>query len=289
MKISDIFKKDKQVFSFEIFPPKRDAGVESIYSTLEELKDLKPDFISVTYGAGGKEAGNSVTCEIASIIKEKYNITPVAHLTCVNSTIAEVDSELENLRKHGIENILALRGDIVKDIPRKNDFKYASELISYIKQRSADFHISAACYPEVHGECTDMITDIVNLKHKVDLGATHLMSQLFFDNTKFYDFWEKTKIAGIDAPIEAGIMPITNKKQIERMVTMCGASLPAKFVKVIQKYGDSPEALRDAGIAYAIDQIVDLISNGVDGIHLYTMNNPYVARKIYEATKNLFV
>lgn len=288
MKISDIFKEDKQVFSFEVFPPKKDGNIDSIYNTLSELHELKPDFISVTYGAGGREAGNSKTCEIASIIKEKYNITAVAHLTCVNSTFAEVDAELENLKRHGIENILALRGDIIPDIERKNDFKHASDLVAYIKERG-NFNISGACYPEGHGDCSDMVTDIRNLKIKVDAGVTHLMSQLFFDNDKFYEFIEKCRIAGINVPIEAGIMPVTNKKQIERMVTMCGASLPQKFVKVLQKFGDSPDALRDAGIAYAVDQIVDLVSNGVDGIHLYTMNNPYVAKKIYESVKNLFV
>ena len=288
MKINEFFKHGKTVFSFEVFPPKKDAPIDTIYTTLSELKDLNPDFISVTYGAGGREAGNSKTCEIASIIKDKYNITPVAHLTCVNSTKEEVLRELENLKNHGIENILALRGDIIPDIPRKNDFLHASELVSFIKE-NGNFHISGACYPEVHQDAANMIEDITNLKKKVDAGASHLMSQLFFDNNKFYEFIEKARIAGINVPIEAGIMPVTNKNQIERRVTMCGASFPQKFVKVLQKFGDSKEALRDAGIAYAVDQIVDLVSNGVDGIHLYTMNNPYIARKISESVKNLFV
>lgn len=282
--------KKKQIFSFEVFPPKKEGSIETIYSTLEGLKDLKPDFISVTYGAGGRAAGNSKTCEIASIIKEKYNITPVAHLTCVNSCKSEVDAELINLKNHGIKNILALRGDIVPDIERKNDFAHASDLIEYInKFAPGEFELYGACYPEVHCDSPDMISDIANLKKKVEVGAKHLISQLFFENQKFYDFYEKTRIAGIDVPIEAGIMPVTNKKQIERMVTMCGASLPSKFVKVLQRYENSPEALRDAGIAYAIDQIVDLVSNGVDGIHLYTMNNPYIARKINEAVRSLFM
>lgn len=288
MKINELFEQGKTVFSFEVFPPKKDASIDTIYATLSELKDLNPDFISVTYGAGGREAGNSKTCEIASIIKNDYNITPVAHLTCVNSTKEEVLSELNNLKNHGIKNILALRGDIIPDIPRKNDFLHASELVSFIKE-NGDFHISGACYPEVHQDAKNMIEDITNLKIKVDAGASHLMSQLFFDNNKFYEFIEKARIAGINVPIEAGIMPVTNKKQIERMVTMCGASLPQKFVKVLQRFGDSPEALRDAGIAYAVDQIVDLVSNGVDGVHLYTMNNPYIAKKISESVKNLFV
>ncbi len=288
MKISSLFGQGKTVFSFEIFPPKKTSSIETIYSTLEELKDLKPAFISVTYGAGGTmtEASHSKTCEIATIIKNKYDMTPVAHLTCVNSTKEQVEAELKELKLHGIENILALRGDINPDVPPCNDFKYASDLVRFIKEYG-DFHISGACYPEGHADTPDKVQDILNLKKKVDSGVTHLMSQLFFDNNHFYDFSEKAKLAGITVPIEAGIMPVTNKKQIERMVTMCGASLPQKFVKIMQKFENNPEALRDAGIAYAIDQIVDLISTGVDGIHLYTMNNPYIARKISEAVGSL--
>ncbi len=286
MKIASIFEKKETVFSFEIFPPKKTSSIDTIYNTLEELKNLKPDFISVTYGAGGLEAGNSKTCEIASVIKHKYNIEPIAHLTCVNSRKDQVLAELNALKSNDIENILALRGDIVPDIPRYEEFKHASELIEFVKE-NGDFDIAAACYPEGHPEAESFASDIRNLKDKVDRGATHLISQLFFDNNLFYDFMEKCDIAGINVPIEAGIMPVVNKSQIERMVSLCGASLPAKFSKVMQRFGDNPEALRDAGIAYAIDQIVDLISQGVDGIHLYTMNNPYVARKISEAISNL--
>ena len=288
MKISSLFGQGKTVFSFEIFPPKKTSSIETIYNTLEELGDLKPAFISVKYGAGGTmtEAGKSKTCEIASIIKNKYNITPVAHLTCVNSTKEQVAAELESLKENGIENILALRGDINPDVPRCNDFKYASDLVKFIKDHG-DFHISGGCYPEVHNDAENMVQDILNLKKKVDAGVTHLMSQLFFDNKCFYEFVEKARIAGVNVPIEAGIMPVTSKSQIERMVTMCGASLPQKFVKTMQRFENNPEALRDAGIAYAIDQIVELISSGVEGIHLYTMNNPYVARKISEAVGSL--
>ncbi len=286
MKLASIFGQKETVFSFEIFPPKKTSSIDTIYNTLEELKNLKPDFISVTYGAGGLEAGNSKTCEIASVIKHKYNIEPIAHLTCVNSRKDQVLSELNALRNNGIENILALRGDIVADIPRCEDFKHASELIKFIKD-NGDFDIAAACYPEGHPEAESFADDIKNLKYKVECGASHLVSQLFFDNNSFYDFMEKCEIADIKVPIEAGIMPVVNKSQIERMVSLCGASLPAKFTKVMNKFGDNPEALRDAGIAYAIDQIVDLISQGVDGIHLYTMNNPYVAKKISEAISNL--
>ena len=286
MKLASIFDNKETIFSFEIFPPKKTSSIDTIYNTLEELKNLKPDFISVTYGAGGLEAGNSKTCEIASVIKHKYNIEPIAHLTCVNSRKDQVLAELEALKNNGIENILALRGDIVPDVERCEDFKYASDLIEFVKE-NGDFDIAAACYPEGHPAASSFAADIKNLKNKVDCGATHLISQLFFDNNSFYDFMEKCEIADIKVPIEAGIMPVTNKAQIERMVSLCGASLPSKFSKVMNKFGDNPEALRDAGIAYAIDQIVDLISQGVDGIHLYTMNNPYVAKRISEAISTL--
>lgn len=285
MRIPELFKNDKTVFSFEVFPPKKTSSIDTVYSTLDELSDLNPDFISVTYGAGGNTA-DSKTCQIASAIKNKYKIVSAAHLTCVNCTKEDIDIILTQLKENGIENILALRGDMNPDIPPKHDFKYASELITYIKEHG-DFSVSGACYPEGHVDSASIIEDITHLKEKVDAGAEHLMSQLFFDNALFYDFLEKARTAGINVPIEAGIMPVTNKKNIERMVSLCGASLPSKFTKMMQKYENNPEALRDAGIAYAIDQIVDLISNGVDGIHLYTMNNPYVARKISESISNL--
>lgn len=285
MRIPELFKKDKTIFSFEVFPPKKTSSIDTIYNTLDELSDLKPAFISVTYGAGGNTA-DSKTCQIASVIQDRYNTISAAHLTCVNCTKNDIDIILGQLKEYGIENILALRGDINPDIPLKNDFKYASELITYIKNHG-DFAISGACYPEGHVETESIVDDIKHLKMKVDAGAQHLMSQLFFDNSHFYEFLEKARIAGIDVPIEAGIMPVINKSQIERMVSMCGASLPVKFSKMMQKYENNPEALRDAGIAYATDQIVDLISNGVDGIHLYTMNNPYVARKISDSISSL--
>ena len=284
MQISKLFK-DRTVFSLEVFPPKKTSSIDTIYSTLDQLQDIKPDFISVTYGAGGNIADSS-TCNIASIIKNKYNIEALAHLTCVSCSKDEIDIILNDFKKNNIENILALRGDINPQILPKNDFNYASELITYIKSKS-DFYVSGACYPEVHIEADNMVSDILNLKKKVDCGASHLISQLFFDNKAFYDFREKATIAGINVPIEAGIMPVVNKNSIERMVSMCGASLPAKFTKIMQRFEHNPEALRDAGIAYAVDQIVDLVSNGVDGIHLYTMNNPYIAKKISESVLSI--
>jgi methylenetetrahydrofolate reductase (NADPH) len=285
MQIASLFDQKKTVLSFEVFPPKKTSSIETIYTTLDELQGLKPDFISVTYGAGGN-AGDTATCEIASAIRNKYHITPLAHLTCVNYTKTEIGQILDLLEQNGIENIMALRGDINPGIEPKNEFRYANELVAYIKARGG-FHISGACYPEGHIESNSQVDDILNLKRKVDAGTEHLVSQLFFDNDFFYSFLEKAKIAGITVPIEAGIMPVVNKAQIERMVTLCGASLPPKFTKMLQRFEHSPEALRDAGIAYAVDQIVDLITQGVDGIHLYTMNNPYIARKISDSISGL--
>lgn len=285
MKIAELFKPDKTVFSFEIFPPKKDGSIDTIYSTLDGLSDLHPDFISVTYGAGGSEA-NVITSEIAGLIKHKYHTESIAHLTCVNSSKEDIDFQLELFRRQGIENVLALRGDINPEIPPKKDFEHASDLISYMKERS-DLGFSGACYPEGHVECESLDKDIENLKIKVDAGATHLISQLFFDNASFYKFIEKVRAAGINVPIEAGIMPCVNAKQIQRMVGMCGASLPTKFTKMIARYENNPEAMRSAGIAYAVDQIIDLCANGVDGIHLYTMNNPVIARKIAESVSSV--
>lgn len=287
MKIKDLFTEDKTVFSLEVFPPKRNNPIDTIYKTLDELKDLDADFISVTYGASGSLADNS-TCEIASAIKHEYGIVSAAHLTCVNSTREEVKTVLERLKENDIDNILALRGDIVPDVAPKDDFHHASELITFIKEEGYDFGISGACYPEGHVDSISAMDDILNLKKKVDAGAEHLISQLFFDNTYFFDFLEKVRIAGINVPVEAGIMPVVNKKQIERMVSLCGASLPPKFTKMMAKYENRPEAMRDAGIAYAVDQIVDLVSEGVQGVHLYTMNNPYIAKRINDGIKNLF-
>ena len=284
MRIKELFDKGT-VFSFEVFPPKKTSSIDTVYKTLEELKGLKPDFISVTFGAGGSE-NSGLSIDIAKKIKDDLGIESAVHLPCINYTKAEIEGILEQFKAQGIENILALRGDIVPGVPIKHDFRYASDLVKFIRKHG-DFDIAGACYPEGHMETEDLVTDVLNLKKKVDAGAQHLISQLFFDNSMFYSFIERTKIAGIKVPIEAGIMPVTNKTQIERMVAMCGASLPPKFTKMIQKYEHNPEALRDAGIAYAIDQIVDLVSNGVDGIHLYTMNNAYVATKITQAVENI--
>jgi methylenetetrahydrofolate reductase (NADPH) len=282
-----MFDKGKTVFSIEVFPPKKGAPPEGVFPTLERLSDLRPDFISVTCGAGGSEsAGGDNTLETASFIKNKCGVEAMAHLTCVNSSKADVGRILGALRERGVENILALRGDVNPDIPRKNDFTHASDLTEFIKA-NGDFGVSGACYPEGHVEAGNLNSDLKNLKKKVDAGVSVLITQLFFDNSPFYSFMEKVRLIGIDAPVSAGIMPVTSKKQIERMVAMCGASLPPKFAKMIARYENNPEALRDAGIVYAGEQIVDLISNGVDGIHLYAMNSPYVAEKIFGSVSKL--
>lgn len=285
MQLKSLFEEKKIVFSFEIFPPKKTSSIKTIYDTLDALADLSPDFISVTYGAGGNPFDRS-TVEIASTIKHKYKIEPLAHLTCVNSTREHIGQVLSDLSENGIENILALRGDINPDIPPQTDYRYAGDLISELKSHGG-FDIAAACYPEIHPECRNMDDDILHLKQKVDAGASHLISQLFFDNNDFYNFLYRAREAGIMVPVEAGIMPVTNRKQIERMVSLCGASLPKKFVKIMHRYGDDPVAMQDAGIAYAVEQIVDLISNGVQGIHLYTMNNPLIARRISQSVASL--
>ena len=283
MKVREYFDK-KTVFSFEVFPPKKTSPVEVIYQTLDELHDLHHDFISVTFGAGGS-SNNSHAINVANKIRES-GVTPVLHLPCINYDKQEISAVLDQMKANGIENVLALRGDINPDIPPKKEFSHASDLITFIKSQG-NFDIAGACYPECHPDCDSIDEDIANLKIKVDAGADHLISQLFFDNDCFYSFIDKARNAGISVPVEAGIMPVVNKNQIERMVTTCGASLPRKFVKIMQRYEHNPEALRDAGIAYAINQIVDLVASGVDGIHLYTMNNPYVARKISEAVQGI--
>lgn len=286
MKTANLFQT-KPVLSFEVFPPKRIDDASTICNAVQELSGLAPDFISVTYGAGGSQ-NSAETIRIASTIKNIYGIESIAHLSGLHLTKQDVLKTLGALKTAGIENILALRGDRTPAVLPQKDFRYASDLISFIKENS-NCNIIGACYPEGHPESKSLVEDIHNLKTKVDAGADQLITQLFFDNNSFYAFRERATIAGIDVPIEAGIMPVINKKQIERMVTLCGASLPKKFLSVMNRYENNPIAMRDAGIAYAVDQIVDLIAQGVDGIHLYTMNNPYIAKRIYAAINTLLM
>lgn len=279
MKIRELFGKGRVVFSCEVFPPKKTAPVDSIFKTLDGLRAVKPDFISVTFGAGGSDTVNQTTHEIASLVENRYQTTAMAHLTCVGAGREDVDRLLVQLKTDGVENILALRGDVNPAVPPKTDFTHASDLITYIRAHS-DLGVSAACYPEGHPESPDLEDDIRHLREKVDAGAEHLVSQLFFDNEDFFRFLERCRAAGINVPIEAGVMPVLSAKSIQRMVSLCGASLPRKLTRILARYGDYPQAMREAGIAYAMDQISDLIAGGVEGIHLYTMNDPEVSRQI---------
>lgn len=285
MKIRDIFDSKELVFSFEVFPPKADSSIDVIYKTLDELKGLSPDFISVTYGAGGNSKDNR-TAEIAGLIKNKYGIEPLAHLTCINSSEEEIKQVLNNLKSKNVENILALRGDVPQGATLKGNYRYSDDLIKTVRE-FGKFNIAGACYPEGHNKEESLDRHIDMLKRKIDAGAEHLISQLFFDNDDFYRFLEKSRKLGVDVPIQAGIMPVLNAKQIDRIVTMCGAKFPKKFMKIVDRYGHDKIALRDAGIAYAVEQIIDLASSGVDGIHLYTMNNAYVASKINESVTSI--
>lgn len=281
MKIKDILKEEKVHISFEVFPPKTDAGYESVLRATEKIAALKPAFMSVTYGAGGGTSKN--TASIASQIQDDFHVTSLAHLTCVSSTKEEVHTVIENLKEKGIEKILALRGDIPVDteFPLPNHYKYASELIEDIKQQG-DFCIGAACYPEGHVDTEHKKDDIRNLKKKVDCGVDFLTTQMFFDNNIFYNFLYRIREQGITIPVLPGIMPVTNGKQIARICQLSGTILPERFRAVVDCFGDNPAAMQQAGIAYATDQIVDLIANGIRNIHIYSMNKPEIAGAIME-------
>ncbi len=288
MKISELFKQKDTLLSFEIFPPQKDSGLETIYKTIEDLKDLSPDFISVTYGAGGSSKDKTV--EIAKKIKNDYKIETLAHLTCIASTANEIEEITKELQRNNINNILAMRGDFPDDpdfkFPDPLHYTYAKDLISQMRGNEG-LSIGAACYPEGHVECENKIQDIKYLKQKVDSGADFLISQLFFDNELFYQFMEQIDLAGINIPVSAGIMPVLNANQIYRIQKLSGASLPKKFVRILDKYAHNPEALKEAGEAYALEQIIDLMAWGVDGIHLYTMNKPDTARKIAKSIESI--
>lgn len=287
MNIAELYKNKKTVYSLEVFPPKKTGSLETVYNTLYGLRGLPVDYISVTYGAGGSGVQKQKTAEIASLIKKEYGIEPVSHLTCVGSTVDDIKETLTTLKEIGVQNILALRGDMPAQGEAIMAFPHASDLVSFIKSFDPFFNVAGACYPECHVEADNIDKDIENLKKKIDAGVTHLTTQLFFDNELFYEFRNKLDKAGITVPVSAGIMPIVKKTQVERTVAMCGASIPQKFARLIAKYADSPAALYDAGISYAIDQISDLVANDVRGIHLYTMNNVDVAKKITAETENM--
>lgn len=279
MKIRDILNDNKVHISFEIFPPKTDAGYDNVLSAAEQIAALKPSFISVTYGAGGGTSKN--TAKIASHIRQDFGVESLAHLTCVSSTKDEVHRVIDRLKEQGIENILALRGDIPKDdaFPVPNQYKYACELIEDIKSQG-DFCIGAACYPEGHVESACKKEDILHLKNKVDCGVDFLTTQMFFDNSILYNFLYRIREQGITVPVLPGIMPVTNGKQMKRICDLSGTILPQRFRAIVDCFGDNPAAMQQAGIAYATDQIIDLIANGIRNIHIYSMNKPEVAAAI---------
>lgn len=287
MKIHELLKK-RPTLSFEIFPPKNNENdIDSIYKTIEDLVELKPDFISVTYGAGGSTSRN--TTKFASLIKNKYNIEAVAHLSCINTTKEDISHILSDLKKENIENILALRGDYPKDGNiLSQDFHYASELTAYIEETYPnDFCVSGACYPETHFEAPDFETDLLNLKKKVDAGAKYVVTQIFFDNQYYYRLVREARKIGIKVPILAGIMPVHNPKQAKRIASMSSCSIPYNLASMIDKFASSKEAGIEVGLHYATYQIIDLMTHGVDGIHIYTMNKPEIAREILKRTENI--
>lgn len=281
--IKNIFEK-KRSLSFEVFPPKKDGEFEKAYEVLDALGALSPDFISVTYGAGGSRSGQTI--EIASYIQNKLEIDAVAHMTCVGSRKEQLLAVYEELKKHNVNHVLALRGDRPRDMSDEQfssrDFAYASDMMAFLKERTA-LHLAGACYPEKHFEAFSMESDLNNLKKKQEAGAEFLISQLFFDNDFYYAFLEKAEKKGITVPICAGIMPITSAKQIGTTITLAGSSVPKALADIIASYGENPEEMRKAGIDYAIRQIRDLQENGVNDIHLYTMNKPKTAREITDA------
>ena len=278
MKIIDLLNEDKVTLSFEVFPPKTSSRYENVLKAAEKIASLNPNFMSVTYGAGGGTSAHTVA--LAKDIHEKYGVEVMAHLTCVSSTKEHVESMVEQFKENGIENIMALRGDTPSDGKVGEDYQYACQLIKELKEKG-DFCIGAACYPEGHVESPSIKEDIQHLKEKVEAGADFLTTQMFFDNNVFYNFLYKIKEAGIDVPVVAGIMPITQAKQVSRAVQMSGTSIiPYHFKMMVDAFGDNPEIMKQAGIIYASEQIIDLIANGVKHIHVYTMNKPDVAEGI---------
>lgn len=288
MKLSDVFS-DKLSLSFEVFPPKTDMAFDSVKTATEEIAKLKPSFMSVTYGAGG--GTSKYTLEIAKNIKQRYNVPTLAHLTCVSSTKETVREKIAQMQEAGIENVMALRGDLTPEMEGLDrshwDYRYAIDLIHDIKESGADFCIGGACYPEIHPESINQKEDIKYLKEKVQAGLSFLTTQMFFDNNLLYNFLYKIREAGITVPVIPGIMPITNANQVERAVKLSGSFVPQRFKSLVDKFGSSPDAMKQAGIAYATDQIIDLFANGITNVHVYSMNKPDVAEKIQSNLSNI--
>ena len=283
MKIAELLKKETLSLSFEVFPPKTETVFESVKSATEEIAKLKPSFMSVTYGAGG--GTSKYTLNIAKNIKELYGVPTLAHLTCVSSSKETVKQKISELKNAGIENVMALRGDIPADMQdadkSKWEYHHAVELVRELKN-AGDFCIGGACYPEIHPESVNQKEDILHLKEKVDAGCDFLTTQMFFDNNLFYNFLYKIREAGITVPVIAGIMPITGANQVARAIQLSGSFMPQRFKSLVDKFGNDPLAMTQAGIAYATDQIIDLYANGIKNVHVYTMNKPHIARKIQE-------
>lgn len=284
MKIRDILAQGKPTLSFEVFPPKTAENYESVEKAAREIAGLHPSFMSVTYGAGG--GTSRYTVDIADTLNNQYHVPALAHLTCVSSTKEHVRHVLEELKERRIENVLALRGDIPGDGVIANDYRYASQLIYEIRQRG-DFCIGAACYPEGHVESANKTEDITHLKEKVEAGCDFVTTQMFFDNNILYNYLYRIRERGITVPVVAGIMPVTNVSQIKRICQMSGTYLPSRFKAIVDRFGDNPAAMKQAGIAYATEQIIDLIANGVNAIHIYSMNKPDVAKRIQDSLSEI--
>ena len=284
MKIIDIINQEQMSLSFEVFPPKKETSFESVRTATEEIAALKPAFMSVTYGAGG--GTSEYTLAVAKNIKEKYNVPMLAHLTCVSSDKETVKRRIVELKEAGITNIMALRGDLTPELEKgdrnKWDYVHAVELVRQLKQDLTDFCIGAACYPEVHPESACQRDDIKYLKEKVDAGVDFLTTQMVFDNNLFFNFLYKIREAGITVPVLPGIMPITNANQVERAIKLSGAFMPQRLRAMVDRFGSDPAAMRQAGIAYATDQIIDLYANGITNVHVYSMNKPDVAKGIWD-------
>lgn len=280
MKIIDILKNKRVTLSFEVFPPKTADAVPTALAAAEAIAALYPDFMSVTYGAGG--GTSDFTVHIASTVKKTYGVEVMPHLTCLSSTKEKVTETLQDYKEAGFETIMALRGDVPADGTRKNDFEHATDLMKQIKSFDSSMTLGGACYPEGHPESTSLAADIENIRSKVDVGAQFLSTQMFFDNSLFYSYLNRLHAAGIDVPVLAGIMPITNKRILTRSLAMSGTAVPARYIAMVDAYGDSPEAMKQAGIAYATEQILDLYANGVRNVHVFAMNKPDVAKAISE-------
>ena len=282
MKISELLNNDKLSLSFEVFPPKTDTAFESVKRATEEIAKLSPSFVSVTYGAGG--GTSKYTLDIAKNINEQYGVPTLAHLTCVSSSKEIVRNKINEIKDAGIQNIMALRGDLTPELENSDRsqwaYHHAVELVRDIKEIDGDFCIGGACYPEIHPESENQKEDIKHLKEKVDAGCSFLTTQMFFDNNLLYNFLYKIREAGITVPVIPGIMPITNANQVERAIKLSGSFMPQRFKSLVDKFGHSPEAMKQAGIAYATDQIIDLFANGITNVHVYSMNKPDVAGKI---------